>query len=63
MIAYSCCYYEMTKSTMWAGILGETMISSLPGIPDTDGDGHGATLSMLDLGLCDVVDVDIGVVN
>jgi hypothetical protein len=37
------------------------MISALIGIPDTDGYGHGATLSMLNLRLCNVFDVDIGI--
>jgi len=38
----------------------EAMTSVLIGIPDTYYDGQGDTLSTLDLGLCDVSDVDIG---
>lgn len=48
---------------MWSGISVEAIISALSGIPDTDGDGHGATLSMLNLRLCDMVNVDIGVIH
>lgn len=32
-------------------------------MPDTDGEWHGTHLSVLDLGLCDVVDADMGVVR
>lgn len=39
------------------------MISALLGIPDTDGDWHGHMLSVLDLGLRDVFDLDMGVVH
>jgi hypothetical protein len=39
------------------------VLSALLGVPDTDDNGHGGTLSMLDLGLCDVVDMDIRVVS
>jgi len=36
------------------------MTSALLGIPDTYDDGQGDSLSTLDLGLCDVSDMDIG---
>ena len=32
-------------------------------VPDTDGDWHGTTLSMLELGLRDLLKLDIGVVT
>jgi len=38
----------------------EAMTSALLGIPDTYDDGHGDSLSMLNLRLCDVGDMDIG---
>ena len=38
----------------------EAMTSALLGIPDTYDDGQGDSLSTLELGLCDVGDMDIG---
>jgi hypothetical protein len=38
----------------------EAMTSALLGIPDTYDDGQGDSLSPLDLGLCDVRDMDVG---
>jgi len=38
----------------------EAMTSALLGIPDTYDDGHKHSWSTLDLGLCDVSDMDIG---
>ncbi len=49
------------RTIMWLGISGEALISALLSIPDTDGDGRGHRLSMLDLRLRNVFDVDIGI--